>query len=109
MMDARGPATPRLRGGFAEAFPCWLAEASAKAASPGMTSVLPPSHPALQRLADFIQHLGILDGRWHGPGVAVGDLLDGAPQDFSRPRFRQAPDRDRELEGCDGPDFLADQ
>ena len=33
------------------------------------------SQPALQRIADLIQHLGILNGRRHGPGVAVGDLL----------------------------------
>src|SRR4051794_34459804 len=39
------------------------------------------SHPALQRLADLVEHLGILDRRRHGPGIAVGDLLDGAPQD----------------------------
>src|SRR5690242_8228036 len=39
------------------------------------------SHPLLlQRPADLIQNLGVLDGRRHGPGLAVGDLLDGAAE-----------------------------
>src|SRR5882757_7941214 len=56
------------------------------------------SHPALQRVADFVEHLGILDGGGHRPWIAVGDLLDGAAQDFSRARLRQPRHRDRELE-----------
>src|ERR1700760_4703803 len=48
------------------------------------------SRPALQRLADLVQHLGILDGRGHGPGLAVGDLFDGATQDLAGARLRQA-------------------
>src|SRR6266700_3219791 len=67
------------------------------------------SHPALQRVADFVEHLGILDRCRHGPGIAIGDLLDGAAQDFARAGLRQAPDRDRELEGGDRAEFFAHQ
>src|SRR5260370_24601862 len=56
------------------------------------------SHPAPQRVADLVEHFGILDGRGHRPWIAVGDLLDGAAQNLSRARLRQAGDRDRELE-----------
>src|SRR5258706_12387003 len=72
---------------------------------PGMTTL----HPALQRLADFVEHLGILDRGRHGPGFAVGDLLDGAAQDFSGAGFGQAADRDRELEGGDRAELVAHQ
>src|SRR4051812_22360752 len=66
-------------------------------------------HPALQRVADFVEHLGVLDGGRHAPALAVGDLLDGAAQDFSRARLRQTADGDRELEGRDGPELVANQ
>src|SRR5947209_6023762 len=56
------------------------------------------SHPALQRISDFVQHLGVFDGRGHRPRFAIGDLLDGAAQDFPGARLRQASDGDGELE-----------
>src|SRR5207253_8687664 len=61
----------------------------------------------LQRGADLLQDRGIVDSRRHSPGLAVGDLLHSAAQDFSRARLRQARDRYRELEGCDWADFFA--
>src|ERR1700679_4219258 len=42
------------------------------------------SHPPLQRLADLVEPLGVLDGGRHRPGLAVGDLLDSAAQDLAR-------------------------
>src|SRR5262245_60887001 len=42
---------------------------------------------ALQRGADLVQDRGIVDRRRHGPGLAVGDLLHGAAQDFPRTRL----------------------
>src|SRR6266540_7304170 len=76
----------------------------------GLTRAWPETlHPALQRVADFVEHLGVLDGGRHAPAFAVGDLLDGAAQDFSGARLRQPADRDRELEGCDGPELVAHQ
>src|SRR5438128_2577894 len=78
----------------------------ASSTRPGLTTL---TYPALQRLADFIQHLGILDRGRHGPGFAVGDLLDGAAQDFSRSGFRQAADGDGEFEGSDRAELVAHQ
>jgi hypothetical protein len=37
----------------------------------------------LQRLADLIQNRRVVDGRRHRPGLMIGDLLDGAAQDFA--------------------------
>src|SRR6516225_9062467 len=62
---------------------------------------------ALQRGADLLQDRGIVDRRRHGPGLAVGDLLHGAAQDFPRTRLRQPGDGDRELERRDRPYFFA--
>src|SRR3977135_2483769 len=85
-------------------------------ASPGMTASYPHeaicvrfSPPPLQRVADLVQHLRILDGGGHRPWVAVGDLLDGAAQDFAGARLRQPRNRDRELERRDGTEFFAYQ
>src|SRR6185312_7469087 len=55
-------------------------------------------HPSLQRLADLVQHLGVLYGGGHRPWLAVGDLLDGAAQDLARPGLRQPGHGDGELE-----------
>src|SRR5450756_2108028 len=74
---------------------------------PGMT--IERSHPALQRVADFFQHLGILDGGRHRPLVAVGDLLDGAAQDLAGTGLRQPADGDRELERGDRAELVAHQ
>src|SRR5499433_1393501 len=62
---------------------------------------------ALQRGADLLENQRIVDRRRHGPGLAVGDLLHGAAQDFSRTRLRQPRDCDRELERRDRPNFFA--
>src|SRR6516225_8432481 len=62
---------------------------------------------ALQRGADLLENQRIVDRRRHGPGLAVGDLLHGAAQDFSLTRLRQPRDCDRKLEGRDRPDFFA--
>src|SRR2546430_3854999 len=70
-------------------------------------SPLSPDALALQRRADLLQDRRIIDRRRHGPGLAIGDLLHGAAQDFPRTRLRQPRDRDRKLEGCDRPDFFA--
>src|SRR6185437_588143 len=78
--------------------------------SPGMMTGQPlPSRPALQRLADLVQHLGVLDGGGHGPGIAVGDILDGAAQDLSGTGFGQSADRDRELERRHRPELFPHQ
>jgi hypothetical protein len=37
----------------------------------------------LQRTPDLIQNRRVIDRRRHLPVVAVGDLLDGAAQDFA--------------------------
>src|SRR5882672_12399155 len=79
----------------------------ASSTRPGMTAS--DSHPALQRVADFVEHLGILYCSGHRPWVAVGDLLDGAAQDFPRTRFRQSAHRDRELERRHGAELFAHQ
>src|SRR5258708_14238949 len=65
------------------------------------------SHPAPQRVADLVEHFGILDGRGHRPWIAVGDLLDGAAQNLSRPRLRHARDRDRDLDSLPRPPLFA--
>src|SRR5262249_43575272 len=62
---------------------------------------------SLQSGADLLQDRGIVDGRGHSPRLAVGDLLHGTAQDFSRTRLRQPCDRNRELEGGDRTDFFA--
>src|SRR5215470_16868876 len=62
---------------------------------------------ALQRSADLVQDQRIVNRRRHGPGLAVGDLLHGAAQDFPRTRLRQPGDSDRKLERRDRPDFFA--
>jgi hypothetical protein len=36
-----------------------------------------------QRAADLVEDGGIADGGRHGPGIAVGDLLDGTTQDLA--------------------------
>src|SRR5262249_28212806 len=54
---------------------------------------------AFQRAADLVEDRRIVDGRWHGPALAVGDLLHGAAQDLSGARLRQSTDGDGELEG----------
>src|SRR6185437_13165911 len=98
-----------------------LKEDGCPGSSPGMTTVgaeceltevrqkLLPLRPALQRLADLVQHLGVLYGRGHGPGFTVGDLLDGAAQDLAGTGFRQAADGDRELEGRHGSELFTHQ
>src|SRR5882757_9825900 len=63
----------------------------------------------LECIPDLVEHLGVLDRGRHGPGLAVGDLLDGAAQDFPGAGFGQAADRDRELEGGDRAELVAHQ
>src|SRR5438445_979146 len=89
---------------------CWASCTCPRLAMPGFDPGMAQTlHPALQRVADFVEHLGILDGGRHAPAFAVGDLLDGAAQDLAGARLRQPADRDRELEGCDGPKLVAHQ
>src|SRR5712671_2281952 len=68
---------------------------------------LSPDALALQRAADLVEHLGVLDGRRHRPGVAVGDLLDGAAEDFAGTRLRQPRDDDGEAERRHRADLVA--
>jgi len=37
----------------------------------------------LNSLANLVEHLGVLDGGRHGPGLVVGDLLDRAAKDLA--------------------------
>src|SRR5262245_20326159 len=68
------------------------------------------SPPALlHRTADLVQNRRVVDRRRHGPGLAVGHLLDGAAQDLARPCLRQPRHRDRQLERRHRTDFLAHQ
>ena len=57
-----------------------------------------PTPLLFQSRADLIENRRIVDRRRHGPGLAVGDLLDGAAQDFARARLRQPRHHDGELE-----------
>src|ERR1700674_3455092 len=67
-----------------------------------------PADPVgLEGAADLAEDRRIVDGRRHGPGVAVGDLFHGAAQDFPRPRLRQPRHRDGDLEGRHRADPLA--
>src|SRR5579885_2277510 len=70
---------------------------------------LPPYTLALQRAADLVQNRRVVDGGRHGPGLAVGDLLDGAAQDLARARLRQPLNRDGEAERGDRADLVAHQ
>src|SRR3954451_11380397 len=62
-----------------------------------------------QRAADLVKHLGVLDGGGHGPRIAVGDLLDGAAEDFSGARLGQPLHDDGETERRDRADLVAHQ
>src|SRR5438094_9484955 len=66
-----------------------------------------PKALALQRGADLLENRGIVDGRRHGPGLAVSDFLHGAAQNLSRARLRQPHNGDRELERGDRADLVA--
>jgi len=53
-------------------------------ARPGMTGRNLPSHAMpLQRTPDLIQNRRVVDGGRHDPGLVIGDLLDGAAENFS--------------------------
>src|SRR5262245_24521094 len=58
---------------------------------------------------DLIKNGGIVDGRWHCPGFTIGDLLHCSAQDLPGARLREACNGDRELEGGDRADLLADE
>ena len=65
---------------------------------------LPFSAPSIS-----LKYQRIVDGRRHGPRLAVSDLFHGAAQDLARARLRQPGDGDRQPEGRDRPDLLANQ
>jgi hypothetical protein len=46
-------------------------------------SGLTPHPMPLQRASDLVQNRRVVDGGRHSPRVAIGDLLDGAAQDFA--------------------------
>src|SRR3954447_7495166 len=60
-----------------------------------------------QRRLDLLHDDWIVDGRRHGPRLAVRDLLDGSAQDFPGTRFWQPCHRDGELERSHRADLLA--
>src|SRR5690242_14400624 len=62
---------------------------SGPAPSDGMSLVAlrAPDAMLFHRPADLAEDRRIVDRRRHGPGLAVGDLLHGAAQDFPRPRL----------------------
>src|SRR4029453_150409 len=82
-------------------------ERARKAPAPALASC--SETLVLQCGTDLLENQRIIDRGRHGPGLAVGDLLHGAAQDFPRPRLRQPPNCDRELEGRDRPAFFAHQ
>src|SRR4051812_9754391 len=66
----------------------------------------PRQAPALQRVADLVEHARVVDGGGHRPRLAVGDLLHRPAQDLARAGLGQPPDRDGDAERRHGPDLL---
>src|SRR5215472_12578063 len=59
--------------------------------------------------ANLVENCGVVDCCRHAPGLAIGDFLHGAAQDFARARLRQPRHGNRKLEGGNRPDLLADE
>src|SRR5262252_5577975 len=62
-----------------------------------------------QGAPDFPQDGGVVDGGWHGPLIAVGDLFHGAAQNLAGSRLRQPRHRDVDLERGHRADLFAYQ
>ena len=62
-----------------------------------------------EALSDFVKNHRVINCRGHRPWIAISDFLHGPAHDLSGPRLWQPADDDRDLEGRDRTNPLADQ